>query len=60
MDTAERKNKMIDSIAREIARRSELIMLEQNIDFMEALVSLLKTNPDLLEEFVREVSTDTG
>ena len=47
---------MVDQISREVARRSEVKMLFENISFMEALVSLLKKNPDLLKEFVREIS----
>jgi len=49
---------MIDSIAREVARRSEIIMLYENVSFIEALVDLLKQNPDLLKAFVQEISNE--
>ena len=50
---------MDGQIAREIARRSEIIMLYENVSFMEALVDLLRQNSDLLKKFVKEISTDT-
>ena len=46
---------MDGQIAREVSRRSEVKMLYENCSFMEALVSLLKKNPDLLKEFIREI-----
>lgn len=50
---------MDGQISREIARRAEIEMLYNDIGFMEAMVSLLKKNPDLLEKFVQELSSDT-
>ncbi len=47
---------MNDQISREIARRSEIIMLYENCSFMEAMTRLLKKNLDLLEEFVKEIT----
>jgi len=47
---------MSDQIAREVSRRAEVKMLEHNISFIEALVSLFKKNPDLLKAWIQEIS----
>ncbi len=50
---------MDGQIAREVSRRTEIKMLYNDIGFMEALVLLLKKNPDLFEAFIEEISSDT-
>ena len=43
-------------VSKEIARRSEIVMLELNISFMRALGIILKRYPKLFKEYIKEVS----
>jgi len=42
-------------VSKEIARRSEIIMLEQNVDFIEAQKIVFRNQPKLLKQYEKEV-----
>ena len=43
-------------VSKEIARRSEIIMLEQNVGFMEAQKIVFRNHPELLQLYEKEIT----